>query len=92
MLRRLAKIHSESDLLIKKATPHIKFHFQFSSVQEGFLWVLFYFFDHYIQSSGGVIIIFKVQEGVIIIIKVQEGWYFNWFEPEVFVGPTIANN
>ena len=28
---RLAKIHSESDLL--KATPHIKFHFQFSSVQ-----------------------------------------------------------
>ena len=31
ILRRLAKIHSESDLL--KATPHIKFHFQFSSVQ-----------------------------------------------------------
>ena len=30
ILRRLAKIHSESDLL--KATPHIKFHFQFSSV------------------------------------------------------------
>ena len=31
ILRRLAKIHSESDLL--KATPHIKPHFQFSSVQ-----------------------------------------------------------
>ena len=31
ILRRLAKMHSESDLL--KATPHIKFHFQFSSVQ-----------------------------------------------------------
>ena len=31
ILRRLAKIHSESYL--RKATPHIKFHFQFSSVQ-----------------------------------------------------------
>ena len=31
VLRRLAKIHSESGLL--KATQHIKFHFPFSSVQ-----------------------------------------------------------
>ena len=38
ILRRLAKIHSESDLI--KATPHIKLHFQFSSVQNGVIYII----------------------------------------------------
>ena len=48
ILRRLAKIHSESDLL--KATPHIKCHFQFSSCcylpavgPGGLRWCVFFF-------------------------------------------------